>query len=202
MASYDLCTVAQAKTDLELTDTRYDALIGSLVSTASLAINRRCQREFAGQTNSVARDVRATGRWVDLAPWDLRSATSIVLDPAGDNTTLTTSDYQLVAAPNAAGTSIAVELSRYVALPNALDKFGAYIVRVTGNWGAWTTATVPDDVRRACIVTVGAWMDRAVAEYGVDTGDGRSVGIASAGTWAIPGAAWTLLQSHTRATVA
>lgn len=198
MATYDLCTTTQVRTDLEITSATHDTLIASLVSSASVAIMRRCQREFAGQTASATRDVRAQSRWIDLAPWDLRSATSIIIDPAGDNTTLSSTDYQLVSAPHGSGSYIAVELSRYVAMPTAISKFGAYVVRVAGAWGAWTTATVPDDVRRACIITVGSWMDRAAAEYGADLGDPSVSGTQSAQTWAIPGAAWRLLSPHSR----
>lgn len=201
MATLDLCTTAQVKADLEITVSTWDTLIASLISSASVAIMRRSSREFAPQTSASTRDVRATGRVVDLAPYEVRTVTSVVLDPASANTTLTTSQYQLVAAPNTSTTSVLLRIGESVALPYALTEFGGFTVRIVGDWGAWSTATVPDDVRRACIVTVGSWMDRAVAEYGVDTGDGRGVSPASAGTWAVPGAAYTLLQPYLRMVV-
>lgn len=197
----DLVTVAQVKTDLEMVDTAYDALIGSLVTAASRAIMQRTRREFAPQSASSARDFAVVGRLVDFSPGEARAVSSVVLDPDTSATTLTSSQYRLRLAPQSTTTYATMMLGASVALPAALDEFGSYVVRVTATWGAWDTASVPEDVRRACIATVGAWMDRAVAEYGVDTGDGRSVGLASAGTWAIPGAAWTLLQPYARMVV-
>lgn len=201
MATSDLCTVAQVKVDLEMSDARYDALIGSLVTSASRAIMQRTRREFAPQSASTARDFHAAGRVVDMAPGEARSVTSVVLDPDTIATTLSSAQYRLRLAPQSTTTYATLVIGASVSLPAALDEFGSYVVRVTATWGAWDTASVPEDVRRACVVTVGAWMDRAIAEYGVDTGDGRSVGLASAGTWAIPGAAWTLLQPYARMVV-
>jgi hypothetical protein len=44
-------------------------------------------------------------------------------------------------------------------------KFGYAQLQVRGAWGAWDTADVHEEVKRACIVTVAAWLDRAVEEY-------------------------------------
>ena len=54
--------------------------------------------------------------------------------------------------------------------------------------------TAIEDVKRAAIVTVGSWLDRAVAEYAaVGDTDPRLLRPSSSASWAIPPAAWSLL---------
>jgi hypothetical protein len=166
VAAIDLCTLAEVNEFLQTPagDTEQDVIIGKLVTRASELILNYCEREFAPPTTAAARDfVWFDGLSVDLAPYDLRTATSVVLRsdrPAAEQTTLTTSDYRLRPKPAKDGVYQRIQLRNY-----SLADFPAdpqVEVRVTGDWGF---SAVPDDVRDACIKTVGIWLRRDVAPF-------------------------------------
>jgi len=175
----DLCTVADVRASLELTaDTSRDALIATLITQASDAIMNEVDREFAPATTSATRRFRVDGRIVNLAPYDLRTVSAATMNPetSSPTTLVVATDYQLepIGAPSGTYTSIA--LSGFLAslyASNTLYAFGYALIDITGAWGF---ATVPADVNRACVITVGSWLRKdvttlfAMGDLGVDGG--------------------------------
>lgn len=205
MADVDLTTLAYVKRSVDLAGTGKDALIGDLITAASQAINSRYERELTPLTASETRRfrlrVRPDGRahFLDLAPSDLRgNPTTVTLNPQDSSPTVLVrdEDYTLLPAGGhrTTGTYLLLELARDLNLRSSFsDRFGSALVDVAGAWGAWATASVPEEIQRACAVTVGSWLDRAVEEYG-DDGDPRQAFPTRPRTWAIPDAAHALLQ--------
>ena len=194
-----LTTLEEAKEQLEIATAQRENLLRMLVPAASAAIADRCHRELAPRVASATRSVRARARVFSLAPYDLRALTTVRVDPAGAADTLAAADYQLAGPHPLTGTVQALKLARGVALEayTAFSEFGEVEVELQGSWGAWNTEDVPDSVRRACVVTVGSWLDRAVAEYGAGVAEETDSGLVPvrARTWGIPRTAYDLLQN-------
>lgn len=204
MATVDFVTLAEAKAQLETSASANDALISALITSASRALNNRYQREVT-PTSTASRRFPVKGTLVDLAPFDLRSVTSVTLHPeATSPVVLTANDYALL--PVALGnTYLTIQLSGFLTLWSAFSqRFGYAQLDIAGGWGAFDTSSVPEDLKRACILTVGAWIDRAVAEYAAEFGPGASLerGLRppSPGSWAIPSAAHRLMAPWERMT--
>jgi len=209
MAAVDWVTRQQVKDQLEISGTGRDTLLDAAITAASNALNRRCKREITPRSTAVTRtfsfepavsdEARIT---VDLAPYDLRTATTVTLNPEDSSPTVLTSgvDYSLwpVGGRHTTGTYTGVRLSRYVSglWSTFANDFGEAKLSVLGDWGVWDTANVPEDVKRACIVTVGSWIDKAIADYGGDFGDQPRVMQATMfDGYAIPRAALNILSA-------
>lgn len=203
----DMVTSAEAKTQLEISGTARDNLIAALIPAASRAINNRCRRELTPKTASATRTFRVPIRGgarptiVDFARYDLRTATTVTLHPeSGTPQVLTANqDYALwpIGAVEPTLTYLGVELARSLspALSSFAQEFGYAQLQVAGAWGAWDTADVPAEVKRACIVTIGAWMDKAVAAYGEDIDEsGRSLLPSFFSSLTVPKGAYSILQ--------
>jgi hypothetical protein len=195
----DLCTLADVRASLEIptADTSRDALIATLITAASEAILNETDREFAPVTASATRRFRVDGRQVSLAPFDLRTVSAATMNPETSSpTTLTvTSDYQLLPIGAPSGTYTSLELSGFLAslyASNTLYAFGYALLDITGAWGF---ATVPLDVNRACVITVGSWLRKDVATMFGPGEIGLAGGIAPSfpATLEIPRAALYLL---------
>lgn len=174
----DLTTVAAVRDYLQKpgADTAQDAIIQTLITEASRMILRYTERELAPATASATRRfilnpqrrVRVNGLdsyLVDLNPYDLRTASSVQLNPeAASPTTLTaSSDYLLHPHATRHGVYTHLLVSRSVALGSTLQsRFGFSYVDIAGAWGF---ASVPEDVARACKVCVGIWMRREVQAF-------------------------------------
>ena len=162
--AYALTSLAAVRQFLELPsgDVDQDGVLEKLIDRASLAIMRRFEREFAPKAPAqdsdpaVARTFAYAGRGVlDLAPYDLRSATSVEIDvDTGAPTTLAAADYKQRSLPARDGVFTSLRLPR---------RTREREVRVTGRW---SFASVPADVEHMCIVTVGIWFRRDVAAFG------------------------------------
>lgn len=203
--AYDLTTLAAVRETLELPsgDTSRDALIGTLIGDMSKAIMREVDREFAPATASATRRFRlgANSMVLDLSPYDLRSATSVVLNPESPNaTTLTaTTDFQLTPFQPQDGTFLAIRFA--VNQPNlhtsdTARDFGYTLVDVTGSWGF---AAVPDDVRRACVIAVTASLRRDITELalaGID--EPQAIAPEGPATHAIPPASRRIIAPYRR----
>lgn len=183
MAAVDWVTTQQVKDQLEITGTGRDTVIGACISSASRALNRRAQRELTPLTSPATRNFRVPilssreGVLVDLAPYDLRTVTTAKLHPelASPTTLVANTDYVRwpVGADPVTATYTEIKLASDLTLRSSFsDRFGFAQLEIVGAWGAWTTADVPEDVKRACIVTVGSWIDKAIGEYGDEFADG------------------------------
>jgi hypothetical protein len=151
-----------------------DARIQDLITAASVRIMRRLERELAPKANAVRRfpvslsETDRDGRHVvDLAPFDLRSATTITLHPEDASPdVLTASEYALepVGAPQ--GSYLRVRLSNTLSLTSEFaTRFGYAQIEINGTWGIWDTAEVAPEVREACILTVRSWLRQNPAAY-------------------------------------
>lgn len=166
MAAQDLCTLSDVRAALEIpaSDTSRDTLISTLISQASDAIIDDASREFAPATATATRRFRVDGFNLNLEPYDLRTATTVVLHPEGTSPqTLTAgTDYQLLPIGAPSGTYTSLELSAVlaaIASSTTAFNFGYALLDITGAWGF---AAVPPAVSRACIVTVASWLRKDV----------------------------------------
>lgn len=158
----DLCDVASVRLFLQKPDgdQEQDAILGFLISHASAAIERHTRREFTPSTAQTRTFIWQHGTLIDLAPYDLRTVTSLRLDPDTTALTLTGTSYRLRPKPNPDGTYQWVKMidqSRYT------TTYFEREVEITGDWGF---ASVPADVEQACVVTVADWFRERVAAFG------------------------------------
>lgn len=214
MSTFDLsalCTVDDVKFSLELTTSDYDALIQILVTAGSYALQRRCQREFLPRSTATTRRFVVRQARVNLAPYDLISATSVVFDPTGatPKTLIAGTDYLLdppggaLGSPTDGSQPISLELllsNAYNISSTTSNYFGYSLLDITGSWGAFASlSTVPPDLRRAAVVTVSSWLDRAISAYAIhDQMDSRDIRPDQMSTWAIPAAAYRAIEPYMR----
>jgi hypothetical protein len=178
VATIDLCSLSDVRAELELpaADTTRDTLIGTIITGVSRALHTYAQREFKTETSgSTTRRfmVPNLAYSVDLAPYDLRSVTSVVIHPeTSTSTTLTaTTEYQLHPI-TLVDTYQTIRVSPWVASMHVGDtprRFGYTLVDVTST--TWGFASVPDDVKRAAIIATAANLDRRLDAYDTGAGD-------------------------------
>lgn len=199
--SLDLTTLAEVKAHLEIDndEVKRDTMIRALITAASVAINGRYQRELTPRATATRR-FRFRAPVVDLAPFDLRSVTTATLEPQSSSPTVlvANTDFALSGYRAKTNTYLLLRLSRDLGWESSshMYRFGHAVLDVAGDWGAWDTDDVPEDVRRACAVTVGAWIDKAVAQYGnLVEADAAGVAPSLGRTWAIPSAAHSILSA-------
>jgi hypothetical protein len=162
MAAIDLATLADVRAFLQepAGDTQQDAIISPLITRASRIIIRWAGREFAPKADGATRVVTYHGGgYLDLAPYDLRAATTVTLDSDQPSPIALTAgtDYLLRPAAAVDGVYQAMRLPTYLTAPSE-----GRAVTIIGNWG-WPT--VPEDVAHACIVTVAIWLKRDVSAF-------------------------------------
>jgi hypothetical protein len=205
MAAYDLTTLAAVRETLELPsgDVSRDALIGTLIADMSKAIINEVDREFAPATASATRrfTLEAGSLVLDLAPFDLRSATAVTINPEASNATVltATTDYQLVPFQPRDGTYLSIRFAGNLVNLHTSDTardFGYTLVDVAGAWGF---ATVPDDVERACIIAVTAALRRDVGELAIaGIEDPQSMSMEGPATYSLPMASRRLVAPYRR----
>lgn len=146
----NLCTLGDVREYLQkpTADTQQDQVLRSLISRASRLITRYAEREFT-PTTAATRVFRPVGRTISLTPYDLRTVTSVT----ADGTVLVEGDggYKLGPLPAFDGVYQSIRFEQ---------TFKS--VTVVGDWGF---PTVPEDVRQACITTVGIWARRDVQAF-------------------------------------
>lgn len=164
MAAGDLCSLSDVRAVLEMAsdDTSRDALISDRITSASAMITSYTERQFIAETAVTKRfQVYPAGLILDLAPFDLRSVTTMSLHPESSSpSTLAANDaYILRPVQPRFGVYTHVNLSNRLLLggSNVYRWFGYAFLDITGNWGF---ATVPQEARDACIDTVVAWLRR------------------------------------------
>lgn len=158
-----LCSVADVREYLQKPggDTGQDAVILSCITRASRAIQDYAEREFS-LTGTATRTFKAyRGSLVDLAPYDLQSASVVTDTPVGGTpATLTAgTDYDL-GDLFLGGTYLYLRLG--ASYGRSFGDFPYSTITITGVWGM---AAVPEDVRHACIVTAALWMRREVQAF-------------------------------------
>lgn len=170
-ASQDLCTVAQVREYMMRTtgqNTDNDALIQSEITRVSDAIMVYTGHEFVtlfGTGNNATpkvydgvgtRHFEHAGGMLILAPYTLRSLTSITMDTDGTspaNTVLTADQYRLRPVNNRDGVYTQVQLRGFAPAPRTsyLDYRPTRELTITGTWGY---PAVPNNVVEAAICTV------------------------------------------------
>jgi hypothetical protein len=164
VAAVDYITLAELKTRMEVGDTSYDTVAPPLITAASSLLNEYLQRQVTPQeTTNHTFDFGPGEYVVDLAPWDLRSATEVRLHPEatdGGQVLVSGTDYVLgpVELERDAAVYEEVRLSYFlVPVSDRLWRFGAMQLKVTGDWGF---AAVPDGLKQACTAAVRSWLRR------------------------------------------
>lgn len=176
MAAADLVSIDEIREHLQLqtVETEQDDVVASLLTSYSIAIARHCGRQFTPPVDSATHrfrlrpDSHLDGLYVlDLAPYDLRTATSVQLHPetAGPVTLTAGSDYTTEPANPRDGvhTSLSLWPVPITWTSTAAINFGYVNVDVTGSWGF---PEVPEDVRQACILAVTGALRENVQAFG------------------------------------
>lgn len=180
------------------TDTAQDAMISALITPASVALMGRAEREFAPATSGATRTFEFPwdSQLVNLAPYDLRAVTAVVVDTdVAPGVTLSTDEWRLFPQPNRDGAYQGLRVQPQTAA------FGRVMwrnrqIQITGDWGF---ATVPSDVKEAAAFTVVHWMkvNAAVFQPPDDNPDGYAPPKRG-----IPPEAWDLICHYKRAVAA
>lgn len=194
----DLTSLATVKEALESTDSSRDALIGTCITAASVAIMQDTGREFAPATSSATRRIKVDGYFVSLEPYDLRTVTTATLHPESSSPIVlaATSDYQLQPPVAPDGVYQAIQISGFqVLLSDTAIRFGYALLDIAGAWGF---ATVPPDVAKACVETVRAWLRADVSEFALEDMIGAGPQIGPRASFPIPFKAWQLLAGYRR----
>ncbi len=175
MATGDLTTLAavqEHRQKLDTSNTTQDAIIESLITTASSIITNYTQREFVEHSGSgstpTARTYRYEGRGVlPLGQDDAKTVTQVRIDTDGDNpTTLEDTQYKLWPTRRRDGVITALHLINLPGDQRTTQTHPLYReVEVTGTWG-WPS--VPDQVERACILLVMDLLSRTSSWRGDD----------------------------------
>lgn len=211
MAAVDLCTTNDVKAELEITsDTSRDTLIAAVVTGVSRAITTMCEREFVcevSQAQNVVRKFKVDyGSYlVDLAPYDLHDHTTLGVTIHPDEP----EEYALLDGEftwepfGARWTYQTIRISGDLAnLHNSefTRNFGYTKVNVSARH--WGFSSVPEDVKRAAIISVCANIDRRLDAYGLAANDlvDMDAGIRPARqpAFSIPMAALVLLNPYRR----
>ena len=210
MAAIDLCTVADVKAELEITsDTTRDTLIGNVITGISRTIHTMFEREFRTETSGSAtrRFQVMDGQYViNLAPYDLNASTglTVTLHPgtASEYALIPDTEYLLQPAEKV-WTYTTIRVSPWVAQMHVGDtprRFGVTLVDITSS--SWGFASVPEDVKRAAIISVAANIDRrldAFAMHGNDLLDpSAGIGAQRPPAYSIPTSALVLLNPYRR----
>src|SRR3990167_620822 len=196
MATQDLTTLAAVRARLELPtdETGRDTLISAYITSASDAIMREADREFAPATSAATRRRRVFpakrvrgNLLVELAPYDLRTVSTMSLNPeeSSPTTLVATTDYILEPVGAPLGVYGYVLLRNTLVLNSTLlNRFGFAYLDIAGAWGF---SAPPSDVAEACIDTVVSWLRRDFRAFAdLDVSDGRSLAPFPVGTYSLP----------------
>jgi hypothetical protein len=208
LRSGNLCSLADVRNSLELPDaeTTRDNLILGLIPVASQMICQWAEREFApssaaGVKRRIEIDSRSlNSRIVDLAPYDLQTATLVQLSPESSSpTTLTAgTDYELTPTVQPADEPVytSLRLSNYLNIvPTNLLRFNFAYMDITGTWGF---PSVPAVVSEACSDAVSAWCRRDVSSLGLQLQDGMTLAPEFIASYDLPISAIRKIQNYRR----
>lgn len=162
-----LTTLADVKAFLQITTTVQDAPITALISPASKAIMKWCEREFAPANTVTTRTFvarRANAELlVDVNPYDLQSVSAVSIDSDQTNPyVLSTDEWRLRPKPALDGVYQFVRLFPFGTSTGRV-LWRNREVNVTGTWGF---PAVPPDVAQAAILTIAIWRRQDVGAFG------------------------------------
>jgi hypothetical protein len=198
-----LCSLADVRSAMETpdSDTSLDDVVTEYINEASELIIKTARRQFAPVQTATAYTfkVSSKGRVVFL-PYDLQSASQVMLHPEASQLVVDPTDYQLEPFTNSEGVYTALVLSPWLSRVSLRQlKFGNPWCQITGTWG-WPT--VPYPVKRACIVTVRTWVrkdaQKMAGSIGGEYYGGQELAPEMPATYALPAAARKLLQPYVR----
>jgi len=165
VAAGDLTTLASVREFLRITDaaqTSSDTLLSSFITQASRAIRTHCGQEFAPEnTGSLTRSFAYYGGGrLFVAPYTLRSVTSVQIDTDTDSPTTLTEDSDFFVFPRGGGYDGVYEHLELRGFEPARRMSSNAIrpwreVSITGTWGF---DEVPGDVGVAANMLVAWWM--------------------------------------------
>jgi hypothetical protein len=176
VAAADLVTLEQTREYLQRVtqDTDQDPTIEGLITRLSVAISRHCGRQFAPAEDSATHRLRLKpdshldGLYVlDLAPYDLRQATTVQLHPETTSPVTLTAGVDYTTEPANPRDGIFTSLSLYPLriawTSTAAMNFGYANIDVTGAWGF---TEVPGPVQQACISGVALYLRSEATPFG------------------------------------
>lgn len=203
MAANDLCTLAEVRAFLELpsADTARDTLINTTITAISAAIQQYTQRELYPKGTATRIFKLPVGHYVlPVTPFDLRSVTTVKLHVDETAVTVASADRQLQPINDPDGMFSAVQFSTQIAElwnSNSARYFGYSRVEIIGAWGP---ASIPVDVKQACVIAVAAALRRDVPnlDLGDVLSDPRELGPVRPTNYALPSASLRLLSPYRR----
>ena len=201
-ATEGLCTLEQVKERIGLTTTDSDATIATLIAALTPIANVRYGREFM-QTGSSKRTFMVRNNRIDLAPFDLRTVSGVILHPEAETPQVLTAnvDYALVGAGSLTSAYSILRLANGASISSTFaSRFGTAQVEITGAWGLWaTTADVPLDINQAAVECIVSLMNRPSATVAnVSSGGAREIAPAIPNTWDFPFSAHVKFQPYSR----
>ncbi len=147
----DYCTTADVKAYISTSEAGDDAIIASLITRASAAIDSHCQRTFVGRTETRTFDaLRDVEGGLLILDDDLLSISALT---NGDGDPLVAADYTLEPANSTPKWAIRLKASRSKAWTYTTDPEQA--ISVAGKWG-YALYTPPNDIIHAA-VRLTAW---------------------------------------------
>lgn len=202
IAANALCTLTDVHLAMEIpqSDTSLDSVIVEYINEASATIIKSYRREFAPEFTG-ARTFYATARGrVVFMPYDLQSATEVMLNPEQNQQVLDSSDYTFYPFPAFDGVYSALRISPWIPLVSLHSlKFGRAQVKITGTWGF---PEVPEPVKRATVITVRTWLRKDAKGMAGSLGgqyySGQELPAELPSTYALPAAARKLLMPYKR----
>lgn len=196
----DLCTVSDVRLYLQKStgETAQDGVIQAFITAASQMITDYTQRDLYPIASATYR-FQVDGTLVPL-DHDLRTVSSMTLDPDGAATVLTSSSYSLQPiGTNIQGTYDVVRLSNTLNLVSSRAVlFGYNELSILGAWGP---AAIEPAVAHAAIITAGLWIRREVAARGGFSSE-LEVDSLDLQPRSIPGAALRALEPYRKLVVA
>lgn len=156
MSAIDLTSLDAARKFLQLqtTETELDEILEDTITRCSREIANEFEREFAPPVTADPRALQfkphpcGASRIVNLAPWDLRTVTSVIVDQGlATQQTLTTSQYELTWHDRRTQTYLALELRDVLPDVNRRRR----TLTITGDWGL---DKIPEDLELGCLLFV------------------------------------------------
>ena len=195
-----LCTREQVKGRGAITTAGQDALINSLIPVVLPKVSNRYGCEFMPRVTE-ARTFDVRSRLVELVGSDLRTVTTVVMDPNGTPRTLVEGTGYVLVPCRLTGTYTEIRLSDALNFRSEYaSRFGMMQIAITGEWGIWgTLADVPADIQEAAVECVLSWMQKPVSDItAIDSSAPRQIVAGTAQTWDIPASAHRAFQPYNR----